>query len=152
MKNREKYAEEILNVACTGKNIAIDKRTMQIRGCEGFPCTFCLLRECDDCSKKLAEWAESEYVEPVRISKMDKAFLDYIRDVYNFVARDEEGKLFLYSSKPYKNVDGVWTAWGTKYGLRCFDVKLPMVKREDKEPWTVGDLKNLEVCDEYEEA
>lgn len=24
MKNREKYAEELLDIACTGKNIAID--------------------------------------------------------------------------------------------------------------------------------
>lgn len=152
MKNREKYAEELLDIACTGKNIAIDKRTMQIRGCEGFPCVFCLLSDYDDCDMKLAEWAESEYIETVKISKRDREFLDYIRDVYNFVVRDKEGKLFIYSSKPYKNYDGAWIAWGKKYGLRCFDVKLPMVKREDKEPWTVGDLKNLEVCDEYEEA
>lgn len=152
MKNREKYTEELLNVACTGKKIAIDKRTMQIRSCTGLSCGHCLFIDYDRCDTKLSEWAESEYAEPVRISKMDKAFLDYIRDVYNFVVRDEKGKLFIYSSKPYKNVDGVWTAWGTKYDLRCFDVKLPMVKREDKEPWTVGDLKNLEVCDEYEEA
>ena len=151
MKNREKYAEELLNVACAGKRIAIDKQTMQIRGCEGLSCGNCLF-SCGDCDTKLAEWAESEYVEPVKISKKDRAFIDYIRDVYNFVVRDERGKLFIYSSKPYKNVGGVWTAWGTKYGLRCFDVKLPMVKREDEKPWTVGDLKNLEVCDEYEEA
>lgn len=149
MKNREKYAEELLDIACTGKNIAIDKRTMQIRGCAGFLCRHCLFDDHDDCDAKLAEWAESEYIEPAKISKKDRAFLDYIRDVYNFVVRDKEGKLFIYSSKPYKNVDGVWTAWGTKYGLRCFDVKLPMVKREDEEPRRVDDLRELEVVDEY---
>ena len=151
MKNREKYAEELLDVVCAGKNIAINKQTMQIRSCEGLSCEHCLL-DGDDCDTNLAEWAESEYIEPAKISKKDRAFLDYIRDVYNFVVRDKEGKLFIYSSKPYKNDDGAWIAWGKKYGLRCFDVKLPTVKREDEEPWTVGDLKNLEVCDEYEEA
>lgn len=150
MTNREKYAEELLNVACTGKKIAIDKQTMQIRSCESFPCVHCLLSGYNGCDVKLEEWAESEYVEPMRISKMDKAFLDYIRDVYNFVVRDEEGKLFIYSSKPYKNNDGVWVAWGTKYGLRCFDIKLPMVKREDEEPWKIEDLKELEAVNEYE--
>ena len=149
MKNREKYAEELLDIACTGENIAIDKRTMHIRSCGGFLCRYCLFDDCDDCNTKLAEWAESEHIEPAKISKKDRAFLDYIRDVYNFVVRDKEGKLFIYSSKPYKNVDGVWTAWGTKYGLRCFDVKLPMVKREDEEPRRVDDLRELEVVDEY---
>ena len=151
MKNREKYKEELLDIVCTGKNIAIDKRTMQIRGCAGFLCGDCLFGGCDDCDTKLAEWAESEYVEPMRISKMDKAFLDYIRDVYNFVVRNKEGKLFLYASKPWKTDDGVWVGISRNtYGLRCFDVKLPMVKREDKEPWLIEDLKKLEVCENYE--
>lgn len=149
MKNREKYAEELLNIACTGKGIAIDKRTMHIRGCEGFLCRHCLFNDYNDCDMKLAEWAESEYIEQPKISKKDRAFLDYIRDVYNFVVRDKEGKLFIYSSKPYKNDDGAWNAWGKKYGLRCFDVKLPMVKREDEEPRRVDDLRELEVVDEY---
>ena len=153
MKNREKYAEELLDIACTGKSIAIDKRTMQIRGCEGLLCEHCLLSDYDDCDMKLAEWAESEYIEQPKISKKDRAFIDYIRDVYNFVVRNKEDKLLLDGSKPWKTDDGVWVSIsGNIYGLGCFDVKLPMVKREDKEPWTVGDLKNLEVCDEYEEA
>lgn len=152
MKNREKYAEELLDVVCAGKNIAINKQTMQIRSCEGLSCEHCLL-DGDDCDTNLAEWAESEYIEPAKISKKDRAFLDYIRDVYNFVVRNKEDKLLLDGSKPWKTDDGVWVSIsGNIYGFGCFDVKLPMVKREDKEPWTVGDLKNLEVCDEYEEA
>lgn len=53
MKNREKYAEELLNVACTGNRIAIDKQTMQIRGCEGLPCGNCLF-SCGDCDTKIS--------------------------------------------------------------------------------------------------
>lgn len=150
MTNREKYAKELLNVACTGKKIAIDKRTMQIRSCAWFECVHCLLNEGDDCGAKLSEWAESEYIEQPKISKKDRAFLDYIRDVYNFVVRDKEGKLFIYSSKPYKNYDGAWIGWGKKYGLRCFDVELPMVKWSDSEPWSIEDLNKLEVVDSYE--
>lgn len=151
MKNREKYAEEILDIACAGKVIAIDKQTMQIRGCEGLLCGCCLFGGYDNCDTKLAEWAESEYIEPAKISKKDRAFLDYIRDVYNFVVRNKEGKLLLDGSKPWKTDDGVWISIsGNIYGLRCFDVKLPMVKREDKEPWLIENLKKLEVVDEYE--
>lgn len=149
MKNREKYKEELLDIACAGNRIAIDKRTMQIRRCKGLSCVHCLLNECDDCGEKLAEWAESEYVEPAKISKKDRAFLDYIRDVYNFVVRNKDGKLLLDGSKPWKTDDGVWVSISGNIYLGCFDVKLPMVKREDKEPWTVEDLKKLEVVDEY---
>lgn len=150
MKNREKYMKEILDVACTGERVAIDKRTMRTIGCSGFSCGHCLFGKADYCNEEMAKWAESEYVEPVKISKRDRAFLDYIRDVYNFVVRNREGKLLLDGSKPWKTDDGVWICIsGNTYGLSCFDVKLPMVKREDTEPWRIEDLKALEVCDEY---
>ena len=79
MKNREKYKEELLDIACAGKKIAIDKRTMQIRSCLGLWCGDCLF-EGDSCDTKLAEWAESEYIEQPKISKKDRAFLDYLKD------------------------------------------------------------------------
>ena len=100
MKNREKYAEELLNVACAGKRIAIDKQTMQIRGCEGLSCGNCLF-SCGDCDTKLAEWAESEYIETVKISKRDRTFLDYIEG-YKYIARDGDGELYVYITKPKK--------------------------------------------------
>ena len=100
MKNREKYAEELLNVACAGKRVAIDKQTMQIRGCEGLSCGNCLF-SCGDCDTKLAEWAESEYVEPVKISKRDRTFLDYIEG-YKYIERDGDGELYVYITKPKK--------------------------------------------------
>ena len=101
MKNREKYKEELLDIACAGKKIAIDKRTMQIKSCARFWCGHCLLNEYDDCGTKLAEWAESEYVEPVKISKKDRAFLDYLKD-YKYMARDGDGELYVYITKPKK--------------------------------------------------
>lgn len=150
MKNREKYAEELLNVACTGNRIAIDKRTMQIRGCEAFPCGLCLFRDCDGCSKKLAEWAESEYIEKPVISKRDRAFLEYIGTGINYITRDMDGGLFIYISKPHKLID-CWESSGCESdkSLRFFKLDFPMVKWEDSEPWLIEDLKELEVVDEY---
>lgn len=149
MKNREKYAEELLNIACTGKNIAIDKRTMQIRGCEGFSCEHCLLSDYDDCDMKLAEWAESEYIETVKISKRDRTFLDYIEG-YKYIARDGDGELYVYITKPKKGLRN-WADARFK-SLAGLDIDLPMVKWSDDEPWKIEDLKKLEVADEYEEA
>ena len=147
MKNREKYAEELLNVACAGKRAAIDKQTMQIRGCEGLSCGTCLF-SCGDCDTKLAEWAESEYVEPVKISKRDRTFLDYIEG-YKYIARDDDGELYVYTSIPTKRSD-CWGADGAYRSLRGLDIDFPMIKWSDSEPWLIEDLKKLEVVEEYE--
>lgn len=145
MKNREKYKEELLDIACAGKRIAIDKQTMQIRGCEGLSCGNCLF-SCGDCDTKLAEWTESEYVEPVKISKKDRAFLDYLKD-YKYIARDGDGELYAYITKPKKGIRN-WADARFK-SLRGLDIGFPMVKWSDAEPWLIEDLKELEVVDEY---
>lgn len=151
MKNREKYAEEILDVACTGERVAIDKRTMQIRSCTGLSCGNCLFIGYASCDTKLAEWAESEYIEPAKISKKDRAFLDYLKEEYKFIARDKNGMLFAYEAQPRK-LEKYW--YLSNYcclGLnRCLNVEFPMIKWEDDEPWLIEDLKKLEVVDEYE--
>lgn len=150
MKNREKYAEELLNVACTGKKIAIDKRTMQIINCSGLWCGNCLLNEGADCSANLAEWAESEYVEPAKISKKDRSFLDYLKG-YKCVARDDDGKLYAYISIPKKLLAcDCWGADDDCKSLGRLDIDFPMVKWSDAEPWKIDNLKKLEVVDSYE--
>lgn len=150
MKNRDKYAEELLNVACASEKIAIDKRTMQIRSCAWFECVHCLLNEGDDCGAKLAEWAESEYIEPAKISKKDRAFLDYLKG-YKCVARDNDGKLYAYISIPKKLLAcACWGADDECKSLARLDIDFPMVKWSDAEPCKIDDLKKLEVVDSYE--
>lgn len=66
MTNREKYAEQILDIACSGTRIAVKKNAMEPVPCQDIPCECCYLRlkmgsRCDDACK---EWCESEYVEP----------------------------------------------------------------------------------------
>lgn len=85
-----------------------------------------------------------EYIEKPKISKKDRAFLSFIKDIYPYIARDEDGALRLYSRKPCK------VERGTGLILFQFDIELPMVKWEDEEPWLIEDLKKLEVVEEYE--
>lgn len=150
MTNREKFAKEILDIACTGKRIAIDKRTMQVRSCERFPCGYCLFNGYASCDTKLAEWAESEYIEQPKISKKDRAFLDYLKG-YKCVARDNDGKLYAYISISKKLLDcACWGADDDCKSLARLDIDFPMVKWSDDEPWKIDDLKKLEVVDSYE--
>lgn len=63
MTNKEKYAEQILDIACSFNEIAVDKKTMKPVSCKDISCEDCYfgIRNCDDACK---EWCESEYVEP----------------------------------------------------------------------------------------
>lgn len=153
MKNKEKYAKEIVEIACDGSGIAVDKQSKKFASCISTPCRNCLFYISDagrcDCQGK-REWAESEYVEKPVISKRDRAFLEYLNKQYEYLARDKTGQLYVHGSKPYK-CDGFWINTG-----RCFclddriNVDFPMVKRSDEEPWLIEDLKKLEVVDNYE--
>ena len=66
MTNREKYKEQILDIACSGYKVAIDKTTMKPVPCKDILCSDCYFGfkvgiKCNDACK---EWCESEYVEP----------------------------------------------------------------------------------------
>lgn len=149
MKNKERYAKEIIEIACSGDSIAVIKKSGYIVSCNGVECNLCLF--CDeDCRKKTREWAESEYIEKPVISKKDRAFLEYINK-YKYITRDSNTWLYVYNEKPSKS----YTFWNVDNGKSlCFDslieVDFPMVKWSDSEPWLIEDLKKLEVVEEYE--
>ena len=152
MKNEENYAKEIVEIACDGKSIAVDKRTGKVDSCDCIACGNCLFYDKNDCNKKRREWAESEYVKKTVISKKDRVFLDLLIGKYKYIARDKIGKLYVYGSKPVKH-DSFWTrSCGKYFGFDnyCINIDFPMVKWEDSEPWLIDDLKKLEVVDSYE--
>lgn len=73
MTNKEKYAEQILDIACGGYYIALDKKTMKPVSCNDIQCEDCYFevdidKKCGDACK---EWCESEYKEsPIDWSKI----------------------------------------------------------------------------------
>ena len=150
MKNKEEYAKEILEIACSGGSIAIIKKSGHIVSCNNIECNICLFHD-SDCGKEIRKWAESEYIENPVISKKDRAFLEYIDTRINYITRDMDGGLFIYISKPHKLID-CWESSGCESdkSLKFFKLDFPMVKWEDSEPWLIEDLKKLEVVENYE--
>lgn len=61
MKNKEKYAKEIIEIAKYGQRVAID-RNGKIRSCLGLDCKDCIIHEDrrGKCAIKRQEWFESE--------------------------------------------------------------------------------------------
>ena len=149
MKNKEKFADKIIDFACIEDSIAVDNEgevtsCASMVSCEN--CRFCMEKECEPAIKK---WLEEECVEPPVISRKDVRLLECIKDGYKYIARDYDGDLSLYTNKPEKGFS-VWFPALEFLNLRRFDVCFPMVKWEDEEPWKIEDLKKLEVVDEYE--
>lgn len=151
MKKKEKYARKIVDIACSGNELAVSKETGEPVACNNIVCKECLLHNGEECSSEyLTEWAESECIEKTVISKRDRAFLDYIGESAKYMTRDGNGYISVCKSKPNKRES--FEMWMDSM-FNCasmFNIDFPMVKWEDDEPWLIEDLKKLEVVDEYE--
>ena len=62
MTNREKYAEQIIDMSLNDIEIAVDKEG-RLCDCNEIDCDDCMFCS-PGCREKLKEWAEQEYVEP----------------------------------------------------------------------------------------
>ena len=154
MKNKEKYMKEIVEIVCKDGIFGVDKHTGRPVLCRDLRCGECLLDKMNSrsCNDSRREWAESEHIEKLVISKRDRRFLDYIGNIYKYVARDKDGKLFVCKDV---HTDGrMWfTRWciaGSDYTyISGFDVQFPMVKVISPTVWSIEDLKKLDVVEEY---
>lgn len=66
MTNREFYKEQILDIACKGKNIGFDTRTNKLCACEELDdchnCLFCA-KYSNNCEVRVEEWCNEEHAE-----------------------------------------------------------------------------------------
>lgn len=149
MKNKEKFNDEILDIICKGGNIAVDNITYEPVDCNSIDCGTCLFYGCGGCSDMLIEWARREYKKPIVISYNDSLFLNFIKDEYNYIARDKNGFLYAYSDRPKKyNQNGLWKC-GVPIRIDFFNIDFPMIKWVDEQPWKISDLKKLKVVKNY---
>ena len=114
MKNREKYAEQIIDMAVNTISIAVDK--------EGKPCD-CNAIRCSDCTfidgncrERIKEWSEQEYVEPaVDWSKVPVDTKILVRD-------SETGQWSRRHFARYeKNIVFSWRNGCTSYSVAGYD-------------------------------
>lgn len=106
MKNREKNAEKMLDIACNGYVIAVDKRTGEVVPCNtGLKCEDCALGGDGNCRKKFIEWCNAEYKEPQKITIPE----DTPIDTKIIVSEDEEKWIKRYFAGFGK--DGTVLAW-----------------------------------------
>ena len=156
MTNKEKYAKEIVELACNESDITVSKATGNPIDCNIIKCDCCVFHKGgtytdDTCRGALRKWAESEYNEKSVINKRDRAFLEYLNGKIKYITRDGAGELYAYSAKPCKERGAWMPQTGEFFNLDFyFSADFPMVKWSDEEPWLIEDLKKLEVVDSYE--
>ena len=157
MKNREKFAKEILDIACNGGVIAVTKDNKVIR-CNNINCSQCLFYKTDGygyyCDKEeLMKWSESEYVGKPTITSKEKMFLDLILSKWKYIARSEDKSLNVFDSLPIKRKYG-WYIEDISMCDNCYISKklfgdmFDFIKWEDEKPWSIEDLKKLDVKNE----
>ena len=115
MTNREKFAEQILDIACNGDSIAVNKLTSEPMRCQGTACEECLFNFEGNgfCTDRRKKWVNSEYVEPpVDWSKVAVDTPVLVRNVdgsnwrKRHFAKYQNGQIFTYN-------DGK-TSWSTQ--------------------------------------
>lgn len=134
MKNKEKFAKEIVEIAINCDEIAVDKNG-NLTTCKKISCEDCAFKHTEiTCYEQTKKWAESEYVEPKEFTEEEKALLLALPKV-NWVARDRNGKIFLYTNKPAKSLDFWAETDGDFIDISVFsDAKFSVIKWEDAEP------------------
>lgn len=125
MTNREKFAEKILDIACSGSKIAVNKATSEPTSCNKLACGDCLFNfSAAGCIGARRKWANSEYVEPpVDWSKVavDTPILVTYSGIHSWVKRHfakyENGRVYAWNHGT--------TSWSGQVCTVCELAKLP---------------------------
>lgn len=139
MKNKEKYAKEIVEVAIKGNHIAFDKINNKVAPCNSIMCADCLFHSEESCQRTTEAWANAEYKEPKIFTEREKAFINLFPEI-QYIARDKNNKIFGYYRKPFKDEEEGW--WVYKGGgpdsvieIRFWTLlRFESIQWEDEEP------------------
>lgn len=145
MLNAEKYREEILENSNVVSDFSMSKDKHTIKKCLGV-CEDCFFHDLGDhCSNAKVKWLLSEYKETVKLTRFERDILEYAlkNTDYRFITRDDEDKLYFYSTKPRK-YNRYWQYLAQNQRRLLSDDLFPFVKWEDAEPRVIKDI--LENC------
>jgi hypothetical protein len=142
----EKIKEEILNFDMVNSGEDLQCYLSQITTNQNYDDTcYRIGIDCSDCLKLSLMDLLEEYKKPVKLSKFEYEYLKFAKEnEYNFIARDKDNNLYLYSNKPWKG-ELVWN---------CIDGNTPVfaklfkfVKWEDESPMLIEELLKCEVIE-----
>lgn len=144
MTNFEKYREEILKITKKGDQFAVLKKAQVPIACTRLSCVDCLFG--GYCQPKKIRWLYKEAVEPApTLTVKERGFCEIIRSGY--IARDQNGSLWLFDMMSAKEDDDDITWWNSANG-RCEQLNgkaFPFITWESDKAWSIEELLRLEV-------
>ena len=153
MKNYEKLGIE--NTFTLVKNLysynyAVDEHTFEFIPCP-VDCKGCALHNiaCNS-HAEVVEWLQQDYVDNFKLSMREYSFLQaFIPSLSEpiYIARDNSGRLFLYTHEPVFISNEFVNEWGIKEG-ECIHIEenlFPFITWESGKAWTLYELIKLEV-------
>lgn len=71
MKNKEKFRNEIFEIACTGDSVARNKHTGELLSCGAVTCSDCAFntRHNSNCREACYQWMNEEYKNPAAVKQ-----------------------------------------------------------------------------------
>ena len=90
IKNKEKYAKEIVEMALNDNPFGFHKDLNKIIPCSGIQCQKCLFHGPRLCSITRREWANAEYEEPEQVKETEKEILKVL-PVIESIEREKDG-------------------------------------------------------------
>ena len=133
MLNKEKYAEDIIELAVNSKEIAVDKETMKPSNCSNILCDNCLFKGVG-CGEGLIQWANSEYHEPKHFTEDEKELVRLLVGI-KWLSKDKNGVVVAYTDKPEKDdIYPNWTGNAVMVVSECTNLSFDSIKWEDEEP------------------
>lgn len=114
MKNKEKYAKEIAELALKDAPLGFHKDLNKIIPCNGIKCQNCLFHGPRLCSITRCEWANAE-AKVSKFTEREKKFI-WLNWDCNYVQRTLHGQLWFYSKRPRSNesISGLLFAYPQK--------------------------------------
>lgn len=105
MKNKEKFANILMDLLIKNERVAISKETLKPCACISIPCDRCL-RKYNSCNEEtLREWLEEEYEEPkVDWSKVPVDTKVYVREgekrewTPRYFAKFKDNKVYVWAN------------------------------------------------------
>lgn len=140
----EKIKDEILNFNLANDNLRCYlARATTKQNCDIHECHRPSLR-CEECLKMSLTNLLEEYKKPVKLLKFEYEYLKVAKkEGLNFIARDNDGCVFLYRNMPWK--DELSWDYNGKF-IIAFAELFKFVQWKDEESWEIDEiLSNCEV-------
>lgn len=146
MTNYEYWKDTIQAIWDKNGKVGVTKNEVPC-DCYNINCNDCIMfDDHNQCQEDIFKWLMAEYVDKPKLTKKERQFCELVETGY--IARDFNGSIYYYCSKPFKKDRYWYRSWEDNFKLNPIlfsEDDFIFIDWGDKEPWSIEDLLKLEV-------